>query len=460
MKFFVDLQKKQLVKSAASNVALERIVLKRRDSLAVEIVFVSRNAVADMPSGTTTTVALKRSFSDPNFLALASGEPTTLNLNTVPLEAIFSEANAAFISALLEIRWTVPGETTRNATLQAEIQNSVILGNEGTPQAMPDGKASQSEAEAGTDNDRWMTPLRTAQAIAQLAPPPTWDSVLNKPATFPPSSHTHPTSEITGLDQDLADLAAADTALGEQINFLTENLDPAALDSIAEAAASINSLQTQLDEHTHTASDITDFASAVVAVSPPVDWSSLTGKPTEFPPAPHTQPASSIIGLSDFIVSSAPGLSITTTTHTGDGVTSEFAADGLVSADPSHVIVSLNGVTQNPASDYFINLATGTITFDGIPAAGQQIVFTALGLRSVQPPLDPTLYLYAFDTSLDGLTTYSGRLLNADRPALPALPETANTWVIKRSTLNAAGRVLNTTAATGSWETKETLAYS
>ena len=267
MKFFIDLSKKQLIKSAASNVAHERLVLKRRDSLAVEVVFVTRNAVATMPAGTTTTVALKRTFADSNFLALASGTPPTLNLNTVPLEATFS-ANPATVPALLEIRWSVPGETTRTATLSVEIQNSVIIGTEGTPAAIPDGKATQAEAEAGTDNAKWMTPLRTAQAIAELAPPPTWDSVLNKPATFPATAHTHLKSEITGLPADLAALSAADTALGQRIDYLAANLDPAALDSIAEAAASIGTLQTQLDTHTHTASQITDFTTAVVAAAP------------------------------------------------------------------------------------------------------------------------------------------------------------------------------------------------
>ncbi len=170
MKFFIDLSKKQLIKSAASNVALDRLVLKRRDSLAVEVVFVSRNAVASMPAGTTTSVALKRTFADSNFLALASGEPPTLNLNTVPLEATFS-SNPATVPALLEIRWSVPGETTRTATLSVEIQNSVILGTEATPAAIPDGKATQAEATTGTDNTKWMTPLRTAQAIEALAEP-------------------------------------------------------------------------------------------------------------------------------------------------------------------------------------------------------------------------------------------------------------------------------------------------
>lgn len=166
MKFFIDLSKKQLIKSAASNVALERVVLKRRDSLAVEVVFVTRNAVATMPSGTTVSVALKRTFADSNFLASASGTPPILNLNTVPLEALFTATAPSAIPALLEIRWTIPGETTRTATLTAEVQNSVILGTEGTPEAIPDGKATQAQAEAGTDNAAWMTPLRTAQAIA------------------------------------------------------------------------------------------------------------------------------------------------------------------------------------------------------------------------------------------------------------------------------------------------------
>lgn len=166
MKFFLDTTKKQLVKSAASNVALDRLVLKRRDSLAVEVAFVARGAVASMPSGTTTTVALKKTFADANFLALA--ESGTLNLNTVPLEAAFASSPAS-ISALLEIRWSVPGETTRTATLAVEVQNSVIIGTEGTPAAIPDGKATQAEAEAGTDNTKWMTPLRTRQAIDALS---------------------------------------------------------------------------------------------------------------------------------------------------------------------------------------------------------------------------------------------------------------------------------------------------
>jgi hypothetical protein len=277
MKFFLDTTKKQLVKSAASNVALDRLVLKRRDSLAVEVAFVARGAVASMPAGTTATVALKRTFADSNFLALASGEPPTLNLTTVPLEAAFS-ANPASISALLEIRWSIPGETTRTATLAVEIQNSVILGTEQTPEAIPDGKATQLEAEAGTSNEKWMTPLRTAQAIAELAPPTTDASLLTsgtladarlsagvtaslaKADTASQPGHGHAISDTTGLQ----------TALdGKQTTGSyapATGIAPSAIEGTAVVTtdARLTDARTPLS-HTHQTEHITDFAAAVAS---------------------------------------------------------------------------------------------------------------------------------------------------------------------------------------------------
>lgn len=367
-------------------------------------------------------------------------------------------------------------------------------------------KSTQAEAEAGTSDESWMTPLRTAQAIAELAPPPTWDSVLNKPATFPATAHTHLKSEITGLPADLASLSAADTALGQRIDYLAANLDPAALDSIAEAASSINSLQTQINAKATAAQG----AKADTALQPEaVDYRGAydnggdyypgqvvlyngelyvrIGEPNPgYPPGSsdwaafdpdaspafklwvdlskadtvHTHAASAITGLAEFIVASAPALAITATIRYGDGTATTFPIAGLAGNDPEHVLVALNGVTQAPTTDYTVSEASGTITFDAAPSAGTQIACTALGLRTVQPPIDPTLYLFAFDSTTDGLTTYSGRLLNANRPTAPALPETATTWTIKRTTLNAAGRVLSTASAIGSWANRETLAFA
>ena len=243
MKLFIDLTSRRFVKSAASSAALPALTLKRRDSLALEIVFVQRGAAVATPVGTTFTTALKATYADANFLALAASG--VLDLNTIPLEAAFA-ASPAVVAALLEVKWSATGEATRTATLPVEIQNSVIVGTEGTPAAMPDGKATQAQAEAGTDNSSWMTPLRTAQAILRLAAT-SWESITGKPTTFAPSAHTHLKGEITGLNADLAALTASDTSLGQRIDHLAANLDPAALDSIAEAAASIGSLQTQID---------------------------------------------------------------------------------------------------------------------------------------------------------------------------------------------------------------------
>jgi len=391
-----------------------------------------------------------------------------------------------------------------------------------------------------------------------------WDSITGKPSVFPPEAHTHLKSEITGLTADLAALTSADTALDARIDHLAANLDPAALDSIAEAASSINSLQTQINGkaatvHTHTAADITDFASAVVDVSPPVDWSSLTGKPATFAPSAHThaisevtglqtaldgkataaqgdladtalQPeavdyrgaydngadyypgqvvsyngtlyirtgepnpgyppgssywaafdpdaspafklwvelskadaihthaATEITGLSSYIIASAPGLSITTTVHTATGATDTYSVGGLASSDPAHVLVQLNGVTQTPVTDYLIDFPNSLIIFDGIPTSGTQIALTALGLRTVQPPVDPALYRYASDTSSDGLTNYYGRIANTDYTGTASATDPV--WTIHRTTFDLAGRVVSTGSATAvAWANRTTATY-
>ena len=151
-------------KSAASNVALDRLVLKRRDQVPIEVVFVENGAVIPTPIGTTTTVGLKSKFSDTQFLALAPSGTSTLDLHTTAVEDAFA-ANPASIPALLEVRWSTTGSALRTATLQVELQNAVIRGDEGTPSAIPDLKATKAEAEAGTSNEKWMTPLRTREAF-------------------------------------------------------------------------------------------------------------------------------------------------------------------------------------------------------------------------------------------------------------------------------------------------------
>jgi hypothetical protein len=173
----------------------------------VEVIFVQRGAAVATPSGTSIRVALKSKFSDTNFLAVA--DSGALDLHTTAVEDLFP-GNTASADALLEVRYARTGEATRTATLGIEIQNSVILGTEGAPAAIPDGKATQAEAEAGLSNEKWMTPLRTFQSIAAwIAANLSWSTLSGKPSTFPPSAHTHATSEVTGLDTALAGVQTA-----------------------------------------------------------------------------------------------------------------------------------------------------------------------------------------------------------------------------------------------------------
>ena len=269
MKFYIDLATRRFLKAPNSSVPLARVFFKRRDVVDVEVVFVERLAIVPTPAGTTLKTALKRSFSDPQFLALAETDGT-LNLYTVPVEELFP-GNTASASALLEVKYTRPGEETRTATLAVELQNSVILGDEGTPSVMPSLKATEAEAAAGTSNEKWTTPLRVWDAIrAWAAANFTWANLAGKPSTFPPSTHQHTVGDVPGLQTALdgkqpagsyataAQGTKADTAL--QLAALTPYRTATAQDTIDAGKAPAN--------HTHTSSQITDFAAAVAAVAP------------------------------------------------------------------------------------------------------------------------------------------------------------------------------------------------
>jgi hypothetical protein len=351
MKLFLDQKARRFIKSAASNVALQTLVLKRRDQVPIEVVFVENGVAVDPPAGTQTTVALKSSFSDANFLALAAPGTNTLDLYTEPVEDAFS-SDPASIAAFLEIRWTAPSQALRTATLQVEVQNSVILGTEGTPAALPDGKATQAEAEAGTSNEKWMTPLRTAQAITALAdatfygttaPDPaqftrwvhtdlgrlftwfegawvefthstaasststvTWTDVIGKPATFAPSTHTHTIAQVDGLQ---AALDAAGTGGGTSGPTAWADITGKPLtfapSTHSHAIADTTGLQTALDSkaattHTHAISDTTGLQAALDGKQPSGNYS-LNG---------HTHTTADVTGLDAALAGKVSGTGV------------------------------------------------------------------------------------------------------------------------------------------------------
>lgn len=188
----------------------------RGDIFPVEIRFIEGAGFIPLPAGATGRILLKPpgAFAGAPVAAALSWVATgsartatytfTLSLDTAPVAALFAEEPASCPLAL-EIEWQHSGTRQTTIPVPVTLANEYIRQTEGTPPAVPDLKATQAEAEAGTSNEKWMSPLRTKQAIsAQTAP------------------------------------------LSERLDYLTENLDPAAIDSVAEAAASIGTLQSDL----------------------------------------------------------------------------------------------------------------------------------------------------------------------------------------------------------------------
>lgn len=153
-------------------------------------------------------------------------------------------------------------------------------------------------------------------------------------------------------------------------------------------------------------------------------------------------------------------LSSAKTTLTGNGTLRTFSVSGLRSSDPNHVIVSINGVVQEPTTDYLVNQGSGTITFTQAIPNGAKIVVVALGLYSATTQRDPDNYIHAFALNTAGTFSYYGLLLNSDIPATGSAAAVAK-WIITRSTLTAAGAVTATAKATNvAWTNRETAAYA
>jgi len=148
------------------------------------------------------------------------------------------------------------------------------------------------------------------------------------------------------------------------------------------------------------------------------------------------------------------------TTLTGNGTLRTFPVNGLRSSDPNHVIVAINGVTQEPTADYLVNQGSGTITFTQAIPNGAKIVVVALGLYSATTQRDPDNYIHAFALNTAGTFSYYGLLLNSDIPATGS-PAAVAKWIITRSALTTAGAVTATAKATNvAWTNRETATYA
>ena len=93
--------------------------------------------------------------------------------------------------------------------------------------------------------------------------PGDWATITNKPSTFPPSSHSHPISDVTALQAALdAKAGTSHSHIMDDITGLDSALAGKANSSHTQAISTITGLQAELDakaalSHAHSAADIT-----------------------------------------------------------------------------------------------------------------------------------------------------------------------------------------------------------
>jgi hypothetical protein len=219
VRLYLDIDTRKFVASASEQRPVTGIEVKRRDTDLIELQFLRDRTVQELPTGTTIRLGLKPSAAyTADFLASGtftkSGTGTStkylldLNLNTVALNAAFAAATPEpeTLAAMLEVEWASGSNISSSLTLPVTIANDVIRGDEGEPADVPlfytsatsDLKATQAEAAAGNDNIKWMSPLRTFQAIASwITDNLSWSTLAGKPSTFPPEAHTQSLSTLT-----------------------------------------------------------------------------------------------------------------------------------------------------------------------------------------------------------------------------------------------------------------------
>lgn len=185
----------------------------------------------------------------------------------------------------------------------------------------------------------------------------------------------------------------------------------------------------------------------------------VTAVPGTTPPFVTNTGAGSTAVL-NFGLPQASLLSSAKTTLTGNGTLNTFSVTGLKSSDPNHVIVAINGVVQEPTTDYLVNQGAGTITFTTAIPNGAKIVVVALGLYAPTTQRDPDNFIHSFALNTAGTFSYYGLLLNSDIPTTGSSAAVAK-WIITRSALSANGTVTATAKATNvAWTNRETATYA
>jgi hypothetical protein len=220
-----------------------------------------------------------------------------------------------------------------------------------------------------------------------------WGDVTDKPTTFPPDTHTHAQSDVTGLTDALA--GKASTTHSHAWNDITSKPTTFPPSTHSHAYADITDKPSTFAPaaHTHLWADISDKPTTFAPATHTHDYTTLTNIPATFAPSAHTHAYSSLSGIPTEFTPAA---------HTHAAATTSVA--GFMStADKTKLD---QAVSANTASRMVIRDAAARAQFADPSAlqdaATKNYVDTGLSGKAATSHTHTTAQVTGLDTTLAG----------------------------------------------------------
>lgn len=262
------------VNTVAANIEAVKSAKANADSAASSATAAASSASAASGSASaakTSETNAKKSETTASSAATAAGNAASSASASAQTASAASDAAGSAASTATEA--ALSATSSKNAAAASASAAATSATNAGTAKTAAEAAAARAEeaagqATAGQAQADWAETDTTAKGF-----------IKNKPEAFPPTSHTHPVSQITGFPTTWAWGSISDKPSSFTPSAHTHAIKDVtglqvALDAKATTAALTEGLAGKAPtSHTHTVSQITDFPKTWA-------WASISGKPS------------------------------------------------------------------------------------------------------------------------------------------------------------------------------------